>query len=349
MTSGIGSNVLGHSHPRISHVIKDQVGILTHAQPNCYMPQNIDPLLKELEGVVHKNIDSAIFSLSGSEAIDHAIKIAKMHTKKRYVISLNNAFHGRTLAALSISSNNLQQSMGIRNIYPDCIQIDIHDDISNEVMNNTAAIIVEPIQGERGGYHIVPTQYLEYLHKLCSQHETLLIYDEVQSFLRTGKYFTYEYGNVLPDMIVIAKGLAGPLPLSCVLGNSKVMDNVPPGIIGGTFQGNALAFAVSTEILKIVKEENILENILKKSIYLRDSLYKHNDKIKYLRGLGLMIGIEFDTQEKSDKFFNLCLENDVLLMKTSFPKTVRLIPPLNISYDEINQFTDCVDKVITDI
>ena len=111
--------------------------------------------------------------------------------------------------------------------------------------------------------------------------------------------------------------------------------------------GNALSYRVATEILKIIREDKILEQVTKKGLYLHNCLYKHRDIIKYIRGIGLMLAIEFDTQEKTNKFFDRCLENDILLMKTSYPRTLRIIPPLNISYSEIDQFSDCVDRVIT--
>lgn len=343
LTSGIGSNVLGHCPDRISKLVSHKAQTLVHSQPNCYLPNNISPFFKELERFIPRHLNSSILSLSGSECIDNALKIAKLYTKRKYILSLNNAFHGRTLLSLSVSGRSLREYVGEKYLVNDCININPGQMLSHDILINTAAIIFEPIQGERGGYHSILPEYIRYLRKVSNNYDIVLISDEVQTFLRTGKYISYD--DV--DMIVLAKGLAGAYPLGALIGKSSIMDSIKTGIIGGTFQGNALSIAVATETLKIIKEENVLENVEEKGKQLKDFLIasKH---IPLVRGKGLMLAIEFDTQKECDDFFEKALDKNILLMKTSYPKTLRLMPPLNINQDEINMIIDNFKQILTD-
>ena len=345
ITSGIGSNVLGHSPPKIVNLVKEQSNCLVHAQPSCYTPDTIYPLVQEMTKIMPSHLNSCLFALSGSEAVDHAIKIAKIYTKRRYIISLNKGFHGRTLIALSISDNDFHSKLGLRNIYHDCITINVGDSIPPEILDNTAAIIFEPIQGEKGGYTTILTDYIKYLKRVSKQYGIVLIADEIQSFLRTGEYLYHDSIGIESDITVLAKGLAGGYPLACVIGKSKIMDNIGIGIIGGTFQGNALFFSIATENLKIIRKENILKNVKEKGHQLHSFITTLNNKIPYIRGKGLMLAIEFHTQKDCDNFFNNCLKKDVLLMRTTYPKTLRLIPPLNINQHELNILMNCLYQV----
>lgn len=343
LTSGIGSNVLGHCPERISKLVSHQAQTLVHSQPNCYLPDNIYPFFKELERFIPEHLNRSIMTLSGSESIDNAIKIAKISTKKKYILSLDNSFHGRTLLSLSISADSLRNHIGKEHLLGNCIIISPGQMISHDILSNTAAIIFEPIQGERGGYHSVPIEYINYLRRVSNTYNIVLIADEIQTFLRTGSYISYP--DV--DMIVLAKGLAGAYPLGALIGKSSIMDSIKPGIIGGTFQGNALSFAVATETLKIIREENILQNVEEKGQQLKDFLITLHKYIPFVRGKGLMLAIEFNTQKECDDFFDRALDRNILLMKTTYPKTLRLIPPLTINQDEINMITHNFKQILT--
>lgn len=349
MGSGIGSNVLGHGHPAVLGAILGQCQRVIHVAQHCYDNECVDVLNRELGHFVPKELDTALYCLSGSEGIDHATKIAKMYNKKRLVLSFSKGFHGRTTTNISLGDVTLRHQAGPNVIIPDYISMKAEKDIPSHILDSTSALIIEPIQGERGGYHSISPRFLKYLRRKCNQHGIVMIVDEVQTFLRTGTYFGNEV--VVPDMAVVAKGLANSLPLSAVIGKSRVMNNIPIGVIGGTFQGNCISLMVASEVLRTIREEKILENVKKQGVVLRNGLRdirsKNSHIITDVRGKGLMVGIEYSNQRIANEMFNKYLRNNIFVMKTSYPSTLRLIPPLNIKDAEVSEFLDCTQKIIS--
>ena len=280
------------------------------------------------------------------------MKISKMYTGKRTVISFNGAFHGRTTANISVADLSLRHIVGDHLTIPDCHSQKIGDHIPHHILDKSAAILIEPVQGERGGYNMIDKTYMKYLRQVSKQYGIVLILDEIQSYLRTGRRYHYQYSDIEPDMLVIAKGLAGSLPLSVIITKHQITDNIPKGVIGGTFQGNALSMAVASEILDIIEDEGILDRVRVKGGEIMEELislmFKNTDKIERIKGMNMMLAIEFSSQKKADKFFDLALNRDnILFMRTSYPRTLRIIPPLNISDIDISKSLECVRRNLT--
>ena len=348
-TSGIGANSLGYSNPHINKVAIQQINKISHVQQFYLHNQPQQDIEDELNRFCpYKNY---VFGLSGTQAIDNAIVISKFYNKKKNVLYVKNAFHGRSVSTLSLI-DNMGDKLGYDHLMPNCYMVKEDEEISSDILKDTSCIVIEPIQGERGGYHFISTNFMKYLKKVSLEHNIILIIDEVQSFYRTGLDFAYKHidFNLDPDIIVISKGVASGFPLGCVIGKDAIMHSIPPGILGGTFQGNCLAFAVGAETLRVFREYNILNNIKKKGTFIKSFLEDlkdtYPDTIQDVRGKGLMIGIEFKTQEQADRLFNKAFQSGLLLTKTSYPCTLRLIPPLNIDLEEVVLFKHIICSIL---
>lgn len=337
LTSGIGANTLGYSHPSINKKITEQLARTTHVQQFYFYTETQKRLESELNKITPKEYqNNYLFGLSGTDAVDNAIKFARHYTGRKGIVSLRNSFHGRSTLCLSTGDMGFWGTADEVLIDP---QYHYYINIGQEIpctWDNIACVIMEPIQGERGGYHAIPKDYIKYLYDTCESRGIILIMDEVQTFIRTGVPFRGMDGqHKIPDITVISKGLASGFPLSCVMGKSEIMRSMPRGILGGTFQGNTLSFVAAEETLKIYRTRNISRNIR----VAHDLIVRYlmmSPVIKKIRAHGLMIGIEFEDQITCDSFFNRCLANGVLFTKGSYPRTLRIIPPLIIDYDNIH-------------
>ena len=350
MTSGIGALSTGHSHPNIVNAIKKQSENVIHAQQNCFyshLPQV--ELTKKLLSIMPESLDTFFYVNSGSEATDNSIKIARHFTKKPNIISFNNGFHGRTLAAMSLTSSKLSYRSGCSPLLggihicepnPDSIDY-LFNYISN--YNETAAIIVEPILGEGGILNICPN-FLKYLRKITFENNILLIIDEVQTGAgRTGKWWASN-DIIIPDIMTFAKGIASGFPFAGIVTTNYIMNNVAQNMLGGTYGGNALGSAASLATIETIQEEKLIDNSNKQGKKLKDELIKIKG-VKNVRQYGLMIGIDLINKNKANNLLNDLTNNGIIVLLCG-DNSIRLLPPLIINDEEINYFLNVFNDSI---
>lgn len=336
MLGGIAVNSLGHNHPEVVNAIKCQAENLIHIS-NFYLsiPQaELSKKLVELSGL-HR----VFFSNSGAEAVEGAIKIARKYAhsigRGGTIISFQGSFHGRTLATIATGKKEMQK--GFEPIPHGFKQVRFNDmeEVKNVVDEDTAAIIIEPIQGE-GGINVAKESFLKELRKFCDKHKIVLIFDEIQCGMgRTGKMFAKDHAGVQPDIITLAKALGGGMPIGAILSNEKVSSAIDFGDHGTTFGGNPLACAASLAAIKSLEIEDILRQAREKGKWLMDEI-KSLDRsdIREIRGKGLMIGVDFTFETKP--LVQKMLEKGVLANATA-GTVLRLVPPLNISFGDLKK------------
>lgn len=384
-STGIGVTNLGHCHPRIVKAAQAQVAKVVHAQANIVYHQPMLQLVQQLSSIIKlSDSDRYFFSNSGAEIVEAAIKLARHATKKTNIITVEGSFHGRTIGTMSLTNSKTIYKVGYQplmsgvSVTPfsychhcpckkdikagqDCCNrpLDALKDLlkMQSAPEETAAIILEPILGE-GGYVPAAQSYLKGLRKICDEHNILLIFDEVQSgFGRTGKWFAYEHYGVLPDILIMAKGIANGFPLSCLVSREELQKKWKTGSHGGTFGGNAVSCAAAVEVINVFKDENIFNNVAERSKQLFAKLealkHKYPEHIADIRGKGLMIGMEFngDTTAKgtANEIVKACLSHGMFLLTCSAFETIRFIPPLTVSEDEINTGVDIFTKALQDV
>ncbi|KAL1673513.1 pyridoxal phosphate-dependent transferase [Schizophyllum commune] len=325
-TCGIGVTNLGHCHPKVSQAAAEQCLKIVHAQNSISFHRPYLELIERLLPTMpDPSLDSFFFWNSGSEAIEGALKMARLMTGRKGFICMQGAYHGRTYGAMAVTKSKTIYSEGTGPLmpmvyttpYPYFHQLGLPPNSSPEEHtraalhqlhllfkqairpDSVAAIIIEPLLGE-GGYVPAPTSYLKALRELCDKHGILLIVDEVQSgFARTGKWWCIEHSGVRPDIMTFAKGLANGFPLSGIVSRKELTDKLKPGCMGGTYAGNAVSCAASIAVCDAIKEEKVLENVEARSKQLfatLNSLKSDPEVGKYLldvRGQGLMAAIEF--------------------------------------------------------
>ena len=354
MLSGIAVNSLGHAHPKLVKTIRDQSKKLWHVSNAFQIPEG-EKLAKKL---CQKTFaDCVMFQNSGAEATEAAIKVARRYfysigkPKKNRILCIRNSFHGRTLAAIFASgSKKMTEGFGPKVPGFDHFVFGNHKSLNKKIAKNTAAIMVEPIMGE-GGIRVIPDFCLRELRKLCNKKKILLILDEVQCGIsRSGDFFAFEKSKIFPDIVPIAKGLAGGFPIGAVLMNKKVAAGMTPGTHGSTFGGNPLACSVANTVMDIVSSKKFLNNVKKSSKYFFSKLNKLKEKypstIKEIRGRGLLIGIQLHKDQT--KFIKKLMDNKLLTIRAA-ENVVRILPPLNVKIKEIDLALKIIDKVCTEI
>jgi 4-aminobutyrate aminotransferase len=368
-TSGIGVTNTGHCHPKVVKAIQEQAAKLLHGQINIVYPSSLVHLVAELRTVVPSQFDSFFFSNSGAEAIEGAVKLARHATGRPNIIVFQGSFHGRTNQSMALTTSKTVYRMGYQPLaagvfvapYPYsyrygwddetttdfCLQEVEHLLHSQTAPQETAAILIEPVLGE-GGYVVPPARFIRGLRQICDQHGMLLIFDEVQTgFGRTGKFFALEHFNVMPDVLVMAKGLASGVPMSGIAAPLDLMKKWLPGTHGGTYGGNALAAAAATATIRVLRDEGLVANSAERGQQLREGLEELQDRypqIGEVRGLGLMVGVEMSVpgSHKPDgdlvkKMQKVCLNHHMLLLNCgTYGNTIRWIPPLVVSEAQIN-------------
>ena len=380
MASGIATNALGHCHPKVIAAAEKQLHTLIPAGHNILY---YEPYTTLMEKLVEKtgNKYKVYFSNSGAEANEGAMKLAKYATQRPVIISMKNAFHGRTMATATITTSNAAYRKNYEPMMPSVYFAEYpylfrtpykmedgkcpkeyftqFDEIFKKIVDPSmvAAIMMEPVQGE-GGYVVPPVEWLKYVRELCDKHGIMLIFDEVQTgFGRTGNLYAWQTLGVEPDIFTSAKAIAGGLPLSAVFGKKEIMDKWAKGAHGGTYGGNPVSCAASLAVLEELYEGGVLENVKKMGEVVRGKFYdlqKKYDVIGDVRGLGLMNAIEFVKPEDNAPDGALCaavqaeaLKRDLLLLNCGADhNNIRLIPPLNVDEATLDTVFQIIDESI---
>ena len=350
---GIAVNSLGHAHPKLVKIIRDQSKKLWHVSNAFQIPEG-EKLAKKL---CQKTFaDYVMFQNSGAEATEAAIKVARRYfytigkPNKTRILCIKNSFHGRTLATIFASgSKKMTEGFGHVGGFDHFVFGD-HKSLKKKITKNTAAIMVETIMGE-GGIKVIPDWCLKELRKLCNKKKILLILDEVQCGIsRSGDFFAFEKSRVAADIVPIAKGIGSGFPIGAVLMNKKVAIGMTPGTHGSTFGGNPLAMAVGNTVMDIVSSKKFMNNIKKSSNYFFSKLNKLKEKypsiIKEIRGRGLLIGIQLQTDQT--KFIKKLMDNKLLTIRAA-ENVVRILPPLNVKMKEIDLALKIINKVCSEI
>jgi len=349
---GIAVNALGYSHPKLVKAIKDQTEKLIHCSNLYYSePQVIlAQMLVELSCG-----DKVFFGNSGAEVNEGAIKMAIKYFKnqgkdKHKIIYMKNSFHGRTIATLAATGQHKYQKdyLPILPKFKKAIFNDL-ESVKAAVNGEVAAVMVEPIQGE-GGVNMGSHRFIKGLRELCDKEGILLIFDEIQCGLgRTGKMFAYQHYGVEPDVLTIAKSLGGGVPIGALIAKDEIASSFKPGDHGTTFGGNPLACTAAIANLKILQEEGLMEKCQEKGEYFKAQLEglkeKYPQKIKEIRGLGLIVGMEL--QEEGQEIVKKCLEEGVLI-NCAAKKVLRFLPPLIVEKKDIDYLIEVLDKIFKD-
>ena len=351
---GIAVNCLGHAHPKLVKTIKYQSKKLWHVSNAFQIPEG-EKLAKKL---CQKTFaDYVMFSNSGAEATEASIKVARRYfysigkPHKNRILCIKNSFHGRTIAAIFASgSKKMTEGFGPKVPGFDHFVFGDHNSLKKKITKNTAAIMVENIMGE-GGIKVIPDFCLRELRKLCNKKKILLIADSVQDGIgRSGDFFAFEQSKIKPDIVPIAKGIGGGFPIGAVLMNKKVAAGMIPGTHGSTFGGNPLAMAVGNTVMDIVSNRKFLNNVKKLSkyflFYLNQLKEKHPKIIKEIRGRGLLIGIQL--QKDQSKFIKKLMDNKLLTIRAA-ENVVRILPPLNVKKNELQQALKIINKVCLEV
>ena len=351
---GIAVNSLGHANPKLIKAINQQSKKLWHVSNAFIIPEG-ERLAKKLANKTFA--DFVMFQNSGAEATEAAIKTARRYfysigkPNKNRILCIKNSFHGRTLGAIYASgSKKMTEGFGPKVGGFDHFNFGDHKSLNKKINKNTAAIMVETIMGE-GGIKVIPDWCLKELRKLCNKKKILLILDEVQCGIgRSGDFFAFENSKVKPDIVPIAKGIGGGFPIGAVLMNKKVASGMTVGTHGSTFGGNPLAMAVGNAVMDIVSNKKFLNNVKNISKYFLLKLNQiknmYPNVIKEIRGKGLLIGIQLYTDQT--KFIKKLMENKLLTIKAA-ENVVRVLPPLNVKKNEIDQALKIIRKVCSEI
>ena len=342
--AGIAVNNIGHTHDKLVAAISEEIQKLIHVSNLYYTEEQAEYAKKIVELSPH---DKVFFANSGAEANEGAIKLAKKYTQKSGIITMKNSFHGRTFETL-IATGQDKFHHGFGPLPEGFTHVEYNniDAVKEAIDENTAAILVEPVQGE-SGVRVPDVEYFKQLRELCDEKGVLLIFDEVQTgFGRTGKLFTSEIYGVYPDITSSAKAVAGGIPMGIVLANEEIADAFHPGDHGTTFGGTPIACKAASTVLDIIEEEDLLTKSTENGQYFRDqlnTLKEKHDCIVEVRGLGMMIGIELNYE--CGDLVNKALENGVII-NVAGGNVVRLIPPLILTRDEIDQVVKVIDKIL---
>ncbi|PKG74088.1 4-aminobutyrate--2-oxoglutarate transaminase [Shewanella sp. GutCb] len=378
--TGIAVCNTGHSHPKVVAAVKAQLDKFSHTCVMINPYESAVELAEKLTELAPGDSDKkAIFVTTGAEAVENCVKIARAHTGRRGVIAFNGGFHGRTNLTMALTGkiSPYKHLFGPfpGDIYHAPFPMDFHDVSVKESLkaldnlfkvdiapSDVAAIIVEPVQGE-GGFYIAPVAFLQALRSLCDQHGIVLIADEIQTgFGRTGKMFSFEHADVEPDLITMAKGIAGGFPIAAVVGKSEIMDAPLPGGLGGTYGGSPVGCVAALAVLEIIAEEKLVQRadqigqIFNEQLTLLQSSYSH--LIGEVRNQGAMIAIELVSNADSEQpnpaltqaIIAKAAEHGLILLACGFyGNVIRFLPALTISdeliYEGLNKFNQLFSKL----
>ena len=368
---GIAVMNVGHSHPKVVAAIKEQAEKFTHT---CFMVnpyENAVKLAERLCRIVPGDFAKrAVFLNCGAEAVENAVKIARYYTKRPAIVVFENAYHGRTLLTMTMTSKVKPYKLGFGPFAPEIYRIPFGDVAGADKLNDifikhvnpeaVAAVIAEPVQGE-GGFIVPPPDYFKELVKICHDNGILFVADEIQSGMgRTGKMFAIEHWGVEPDMVTVAKSLAAGMPLAAVVGKQEIMDSVHSWGLGGTYGGNPVACAAALAVLDAFEEENMLA----KSVALGEKLKARFEKwqkdfsiIGEIRGLGAMLGLEFVKGENKEpaadeakQLAAYCLGKGLLILVCgSYGNVVRILAPFVITDEQLEKGLSIMEEGLKEI
>ena len=341
---GIATNILGHAHPAIVKAVTKQVSTLSHVS-NFYVHPHAVELAEKLAAMTGDKSAKVFFCQSGAEANEAALKLSRRTGKVR-IVAAQGAFHGRTMGALSLTGQPAKREpflpliKGVKHVPFGDIEA-----MRKAVTKKTAMVIIEPIMGE-AGVVVPPADYLRELRALCDAKGALLVIDAVQTGMgRTGDWFGYEYSGIAPDVITVAKGLGGGLPLGAMIALGKAADLFQPGDHGSTFGGNPVTTAAGLAAIKFIETQKILKKVEKQGVYLMQELAVIPG-VAEVRGAGLLLGIELETKKASD--VALALQNEGVLVNAANPTTIRLAPALIVTDAQLMKFVSIFKKVMCD-
>jgi acetylornithine aminotransferase len=341
---GIATSILGHAHPAIVKAVTKQVSTLSHVS-NFYAHPNSIALAEKLISMTGDKGAKVFFCQSGAEANEAALKLSRRTGKVR-VVAAQGAFHGRTMGALSLTGQPSKREpflpliKGVKHVpYGDV------EAMRKAVTKKTAMVIIEPIMGE-AGVIVPPSDYLQELRSLCDKNGTLLVVDAVQTGMgRTGDWFGYEYSGITPDVITLAKGLGGGLPLGAMIALGKAADLFQPGDHGSTFGGNPVTTAAGIAAIEFIESKNVLKKVEKQGAHLMQELALIPG-VKEVRGAGLLLGIELESLKAAA--IADAMRDAGVLVNAANPTTIRIAPALIVTDAQINKFISIFRKVITD-
>jgi len=366
-TAGIGVTSTGHCHPKVVAAAQEQIGKLVHGQYTTVMHRPLLDLVERLGDVLPEGLDSVFFANSGSEAVESALRLSRQATGRPNVIVFHGGFHGRTVATATMTTSGTRFSAGFSPLmsgvhvapFPTAYRYGWSEEEATDFClreldylfatvtspAETAAFVVEPMLGE-GGYVPGNTRFFQGLRERADEHGILLVMDEIQTgFGRTGKYFGHQHFDVRPDIITIAKGLASGFPISGMAASADLMAKAWPGSQGGTYGANAVACAAALATMEVIEEEGLVANAAERGHQLlagtRD---RATEAVGDVRGLGLLVGSEFTTADGRPDGARAAAAQQAaaakgLLMLTcgAYMNTVRMIPPLVVSAEEIDE------------
>jgi len=355
LLSGIGVNALGYAHPAITKIIAQQARLLVHTSNLFYHEYQgrLAAMLTKISGM-----DRAFFTNSGTEAWEAALKVSRAYARancpgekepKWRILALEHAFHGRTFGALATTHKEKYRAPfepGVPGV--EFVKFDDVADLERKFDATVCAIGFEFVQGE-GGIRPVSKIFAETARKLADKHDALLIADEIQSGLgRTGRWFAYQQYGIEPDLVTVAKPLAGGLPLGALLASEKVSGCMHPGMHGTTFGGGPLACAVSLQLLHTLERQKVLKHVQKIGAYMLrrlEELQAKNDAIRELRGLGLMIGIEMESAEVAKTVFKQLLDRGIVVNRTD-ETVIRFLPPFIVQKKHVDHAIRQLEQVL---
>jgi len=368
-TAGIGVTSTGHCHPRVVAAAQEQVATLIHGQYTTVMHRPLQRLVERLGAVLPEGLDSLFFANSGSEAVEAALRLARQATGRPNVVVCQGGFHGRTVAAASMTTSGAKVRTGFGPLmggvvvtpFPHAFYYGWDEETATRFAlrefdqllqtvsdpDDTAAIFVEPVLGE-GGYVPANSAFLQGLRERADRHGILLVLDEIQTGVgRTGRFWGHDHFDVRPDILITAKGLASGFPLSGIAASEELMRKARPGSQGGTYGGNAVACAAAVATLDVVEEENLVANAAAMGARLRaglDEVAAKNPAIGDVRGLGLMLASEFVTEAgepdpgAATRVMRAAVDEGLLLLPCGpWGNVVRMIPPLIVDAGSIDE------------
>ncbi len=342
-TSGHGVANLGHAHPKVAEAIYKQASTLITLFETFPNDQRAELMLKITSLV--DGLDKVFLCNSGTEAVEAALKFARISTGRKNIVAAMRAFHGRTFGSLSATFNKKYREgfepllQGFSHVAYNKVEA-----LDKAVNEETAAVILEVVQGE-GGVYPITEEYIQAARRICDERGALLVVDEIQTgFGRTGRMFAIQHFDVTPDLLTCAKSIAGGVPMGAVL-IGKNVKNLTPGVHGTTFGGNPLSCAAANAALDVIKEENLPRQAEVKGAYLMDRLREiESSNIREVRGMGLMVGIEM--KQKVAPFLKTLQEKKIIALNAGMT-VIRLLPPLVITYNQLDHLVEVLTEVLT--